>query len=52
MRDNDEVRELLEKEWISEFQKDRDEIREHAKKNIAKIQEKIGADSTESGKRR
>jgi hypothetical protein len=29
----------LEKEWISEFQEDRDEIRDHAKDNIAKIQE-------------
>jgi hypothetical protein len=39
LRDNCEVRELLEKEWISEFQEDRDEIRDHAKKNFAKIQE-------------
>jgi len=39
LRDNYEVRELLEKEWISEFQEDRDEIRDHAEKNIAKIQE-------------
>jgi len=35
----DEVCELLEKEWISEFQEDRDEIRDHVEKNIAKIQE-------------
>jgi len=39
LRDNYEIRELLEKEWISEFQEDRDEIRDHAEKNIAKIQE-------------
>jgi len=36
LRDNCEVRELLEKEWISEFQEDRDKIRD-AKDNIAKI---------------
>jgi hypothetical protein len=29
----------LEKEWISEFQEDSDEIRDHAKDNIEKIQE-------------
>jgi len=39
LRDNCEVRELLEKEWISEFQEDHDEIRDRAKDNIAKIQE-------------
>jgi len=33
------VRELLEKEWISEFQESRDEIRDRAKENIGKIQE-------------
>jgi hypothetical protein len=30
---------MLEKEWINEFQEDRDEIRDHAKDKIAKIQE-------------
>jgi len=39
LRDNCEIRELLEKEWISEFQEDRDEIKDCAKDNIAKIQE-------------
>jgi len=38
LRDNYEIRELLEKEWISKFQEDRDEIRDYAKENIAKIQ--------------
>jgi len=38
LRDNYEIRELLEKEWISQFQENRDEIRDHAKENIAKIQ--------------
>jgi len=38
LRDNHEIRELLEKEWISKFQEDRDEIRDYAKENIAKIQ--------------
>jgi len=39
LRNNCEVRELLEKKWISEFQEDRDEIRDRARDNIAKIQE-------------
>jgi len=39
LQDNYKVRELLEKEWISEFQEDRDEIRDYPEKNIAKIQE-------------
>lgn len=38
LRDNYEIRELLEREWVSKFQEDRDEIREYAKENIAKIQ--------------
>jgi len=37
LRNNYEVRELLEKEWIAEFQENRDEIRDHAKENIANI---------------
>jgi hypothetical protein len=44
-RDNYEVYELFEKEWISEFQEDRDGIRDHAKENIAKIQKKNQRDS-------
>jgi len=39
LQNNYEVRELLEKEWISEFQENRDEIRNYAEKNIGKIQE-------------
>jgi len=39
LRDNCEIRELLEREWVSSFQ-DRDEIRDYAKNNIAKIQKK------------
>jgi len=38
LRDKCEVREMLEKEWICEFQEDREEIRDYAKDNIAKIQ--------------
>lgn len=38
LRDNCEIRELLEKEWVSEFQEDRDEIRDRAKESIARIQ--------------
>ena len=38
MRDNCEIRELLEKEWITKLQENRNEIRDHAKDNIAKIQ--------------
>jgi hypothetical protein len=38
LRNNYEVCELLKREWISEFQEDRDGIRNHAKENIAKIQ--------------
>jgi len=40
LRDNYEIGELLEKKWISKFQEDRDEIKNHAKENIAKIQKK------------
>jgi hypothetical protein len=29
LQDNYEIRELLEKEWISEFQEDRDKIRDY-----------------------
>ncbi|KAH0947462.1 hypothetical protein HN011_006867 [Eciton burchellii] len=39
LRNKCEIREMLKKEWINEFQEDRDEIRDHAKNKIAKIQE-------------
>lgn len=38
LRENHEVRQLLEKEWVAEFQNMRDEIRDQAKENIQKIQ--------------
>lgn len=38
LRDNPEIRELLEKEWAEAFQSERDELRERAKNNIEKIQ--------------
>ncbi|EZA46682.1 hypothetical protein X777_03558, partial [Ooceraea biroi] len=38
MREDVQIRELLEKEWIETYQDERDELREKAKENIAKIQ--------------
>lgn len=39
LRDDDNIRQLLENEWVSSFQEDRDEMRIRAKESIAKIQE-------------
>lgn len=39
LRDDDNLRELLENEWTALFQKDRDELRVYAKENIAKMQQ-------------
>lgn len=38
LRNNEEIRELIELEWVSTFQENRDELREHAKENIRKVQ--------------
>ena len=38
MREDPEIRKLIEEEWIAMFQTDRDEIRTRAKKKIAEIQ--------------
>lgn len=38
VRDNPEIKELLEKEWIDNFQNSRNDLREQAKECIAKIQ--------------
>jgi len=51
LRNNYEVCELLEKEWISKSREDRDGITDRVKENIAKIQKKINADSIKSEKR-
>lgn len=39
LRDDDNLRELLEREWVTLFQKNRDELQVHARENIAKIQQ-------------
>lgn len=39
LREDDNIRQLLEHEWTIHFQEDRDKLRNHAKENIAKIQE-------------
>lgn len=38
MRDDPQIRELLKKEQVANFQSDRDELRKQVKENIAKIQ--------------
>lgn len=38
MRDDPQIRELLEKEWIDNFQNSRNDLREQAKECIAKVQ--------------
>ncbi|KMQ91095.1 blastopia polyprotein [Lasius niger] len=38
LRDDDNLRELLENEWVTFFQQDRDELRVHARENIVKMQ--------------
>jgi hypothetical protein len=38
VRENPQIVELLQKEWINDFQNDRNEIREQARENIIKIQ--------------
>lgn len=38
MKDNPEIRELIEKEWILMFQEDPDELRSQAKEKISQIQ--------------
>lgn len=37
-KDDPQVREMLEKEWTDNFNRDRDELRERAKENIMKVQ--------------
>lgn len=39
LREDHNVRELLEREWASSFQEKRDELRPQAKENIAKLQQ-------------
>lgn len=39
LREDDNLRELLEKEWAISFQESRDELRMQAVRNIAKVQE-------------
>lgn len=39
LRDDDNIRQLLENEWVTSFQENRDEMRVRAKESIAKIQE-------------
>lgn len=39
LKDNPEIRELIESEWREMFQKERDELRERAVENIAKVQQ-------------
>jgi transposase InsO family protein len=38
LRNDDNIRQLLENEWVTSFQKERNELRVRAKENIAKIQ--------------
>lgn len=38
MREDPQIRELLEKEWIDDFQNSRNDLRRQAKECIAKIQ--------------
>lgn len=39
LRDNPEIRKLIEEEWLETFQKKRDELRERAIENISKVQQ-------------
>lgn len=40
MKDNFQIQKLLEKEWVEDFQNGRNDLQDHAKERIAKIQHK------------